>query len=251
MTPGLLAVLALAGLGVGGVLNTLIVRLPAGEALIRPARCPGCRAPLAAREQVPLVSWLVLRGRCRHCGQPVPLGYPLVELANAGLWVAAGIRFGMSWALPAYLFLFSVLLAQSVIDLELYRLLDRITFPALAASTVLIPAVAVAEGAPGAVVSAAVGGAGAFALLLLPALVSPKGMGFGDVKLAGLMGLYLGLVHPVLVLFALVIACLVGVVAGGVLFVARGRESRPFPFGPCLALGGVVAILASDALLTA
>ncbi len=252
MTVALLGMagLALAGLVVGGVLNTLIVRLPAGERLTDPARCPACRATLALRDQVPVVSWLVRRGRCRHCAAPVPLGYPLVELATAGLWVAAGLRFGASWALPAYLFLFSVLLVQSVIDLELYRLLDHITFPALAVSAVLIPVVALAEGVPGAILSAAVGGAGAFAVLLLPALVSPKGMGFGDVKLAGLLGLYLGLLHPVLVLFALVIACLVGVVAGGVLFLARGRESRPFPFGPCLALGGVVAILASDALVT-
>lgn len=246
---GLLVVLAVAGLGVGGALNTLIVRLPADERLGEAARCPSCRSPLAVRDQVPVVSWLVLRGRCRHCARPVPLGYPLVELANAGLWVGAGLRFGASWALLAFLFLFSVLVAHSVIDLELYRLLDRITLPALAVSAVLIPAVALAEGAPGAVASAAVGGAGAFAVLLLPALVSPRGMGFGDVKLAGLIGLYLGLLHPVLVLFALVIACLIGVIAGGALFLARGRESRPFPFGPCLAAGGVVAILASDALL--
>jgi leader peptidase (prepilin peptidase)/N-methyltransferase len=239
-----------AGLGVGGVLNTLIVRLPADEPLAERARCPECRTPLPGRDQVPVVSWVALRGRCRHCARPIPLGYPLVELANAGLWVAAGLRFGASWALPAYLFLFSVLLAQSVIDLELYRLLDRITFPALAVSAVLIPAVALAEGAPGAIVSAAIGGAGAFVVLLVPALVSPAGMGFGDVKLAGLLGLYLGLVHPVLVLSALIVACLVGVAAGGALFLARGRASRPFPFGPCLALGAVVAILASDALLT-
>jgi leader peptidase (prepilin peptidase)/N-methyltransferase len=249
VAPVVLVALGLAGLAVGSFLNVVIVRLPDGEALTPPWRCPDCDTVLRLGDTVPVVSFVRLRGRCRGCGEPVALAYPLVELANAGLWVAAGLRFGVSWALVPFLLLFSALLAQSVIDLELYRLLDKITFPVLGASVVLVAAVSLVEGEPGRLAYALAGAAGYFLFLFIPALAFPRGMGLGDVKLAALMGLYLGWIHPVLCLYALIGACLLGVVAGIVLFAARGGKSAEFPFGPWLALGCVLTILGSPQLV--
>jgi len=251
VTAVLLIVLGAAGLVVGSFLNTVIVRLPGGGSLVHPPpRCPNCDCAIALRDEIPVVSWVRLRGRCRSCAEPIPVSYPLVELANAGLWILAGIRFGASAVLLAYLFLFSVLLAQSVIDLELYRLLDRITFPAVAVSLVALTLTAFTREQPGeAILGALLGSLGYFLFLFVPALVYPKGMGLGDVKLAILMGLYLGFIDPLLTLYSVIMACLLGLVAGIVLFFVRGRASRGFPFGPWLALGCVVAVLLSATLL--
>ncbi|HYI62092.1 MAG TPA: prepilin peptidase [Acidimicrobiales bacterium] len=245
VAPGALVALGLAGLVVGWFLNVVIVRLPDGGSLAPPWRCPDCEAAIGGLDAVPLLSFVRLRARCRACGEPVALAYPLVELAGAGLWVAAGLRFGLTWALVPFLLLFSALLAQAVIDLELYRLLDRITFPVLGASVVLVAGVSLVEGDAGRVAYAAAGAVGYFLVLFVPGMLFPRGMGLGDVKLALLMGLYLGWIHPVLVMFALIGACLLGVVAGGVLYVARGGRSAEFPFGPWLAVGCVATVLGS------
>lgn len=251
MTAVFYVFLGLFGLAVGSFLNVVIVRMPAKESILTPpSRCPQCRSELALRDNIPVVAWLLLRGKCRSCSEPIPAGYPLVELANAVLWLAAGVRFGQEWILLPYLFLFSVLLAQSVIDLELYILLDRITFPALAVSVPLLLAVSLTvDDARWAIVGAVIGSLGYFAFLGLPALLYPRGMGLGDVKLALLMGLYLGFISPILLLFALVVACFMGIVAGGILYFARGGKSENFPFGPWLALGCVVVILFSSTFL--
>jgi len=247
-----LVLLAVGGAVVGSFLNQVIVRMPAAEPLLRPApACPRCDERIAGRDLVPLVSWLVLRGRCRACGEAIPAGYPLVEAANAVLWVAAGLRFGSGWALIPFLLLFSTLLAQSVIDLELSRLLDRITFPVFAASVVGVVVVSVAQGVPARALLALAGALGYFVLLFVPALVHPRGMGLGDVKLALLMGLFLGWLSPLMIFFALIISSVIGVVVGVGLYLARGRESRQYPFGPWLALGTVVTVLVSPGLLDA
>jgi leader peptidase (prepilin peptidase)/N-methyltransferase len=251
MIAGLVA-LAVGGLIVGTFLNQMIVRMPDGGSPFTPGPgCPECDAPWSGVELVPVVGWVVRSGRCRACAVAIPAGYPLVEVANAVLWVAAGATFGADWVLVPYLFLFSVLLAQSVIDLELYRLLDRITSPALAISVVGLALVATTDEDPRArILGALIGGLGYFVFLLIPALISPKGMGLGDVKLAALMGLYLGYIDPMLVFMGILIACLLGIVAGGVLFFVRGRASRAFPFGPWLALGCVLAICFNTTLLS-
>ncbi|QYG93106.1 prepilin peptidase [Iamia sp. SCSIO 61187] len=251
---GEMPVVGLVGLGLGGLvvgafLNVVIVRLPDGDSLLGPSRCPECETPIRRRDAIPVLSWILLRGRCRSCGEPIPAGYPLVELANAVLWVGAGLRFGPSWALVPMLVLVSTLLAQSVIDLELYRLLDKITFPVLGASVVLIAAASALEGDPTRVGMAVLGGVAYGAFLGVPAFVMPRGMGLGDVKLALLLGLFLGWLHPVLILFSLIIACGLGIVVGLLVLVARRGKSEPFPFGPWLALGCVLALLFSDPLL--
>lgn len=246
----LLVFLGLAGVAVGSFLNVVIVRMPEELSLLRPpSRCPQCETPIANRDNIPVVSWLLLRGRCRSCREPIPAGYPLVEAANGLLWVAAGLRFGVGWALIPFLLLFSTLLAQSVIDLELYRLLDNITFPVLAASALLISGVSLVEGDPRQILFALGGAVGYFLFLFIPALIYPRGMGLGDVKLALLMGLFLGWVNPILCLYALIVAALLGLVAGIVLYVARGGKSAEFPFGPWLALGCILVLLASAPIL--
>jgi leader peptidase (prepilin peptidase)/N-methyltransferase len=247
-----LVVLAIGGLAAGTLLNLMIVHMPEGASPFAAAPgCPECDVSWSGVELVPVLGWVARSGRCRTCSVAIPAGYPLVEVANAVLWVAAGITFGADWVLLPYLFLFSVLLAQSVIDLELYRLLDRITFPAIAVSVVALALVALTDDDPRArIVGALIGGAGYFVFLLIPALISPKGMGLGDVKLAALMGLYLGYLDPMLIFTAVLIACLLGIGAGGILYFARGRASRAFPFGPWLALGCVIAICFHETLVT-
>jgi leader peptidase (prepilin peptidase)/N-methyltransferase len=243
-------------LAVGSFVNTLIVRIPTEEKILRPGpRCQHCDAALGARDLVPVLSWLSSRGRCRHCGEEVPVGYPLVEVANVALWGLAAARFGVSWELPVYLVLFSVLLALSVIDLELYLLPNRLTYPAIVASIVSVPVLSflLREDPVSAITSAFVGGFGYALFLVLMVTVfelilRKEAMGMGDVKLAVVLGFWVGWIHLVLVVYALLFACLLGVVVGMVVLAVR-RESRAFPFGPWLAIGAVAAILYSDRIL--
>lgn len=244
-----LAALGVFGLVVGSFLNVVIVRLPDGGSLMSPpSQCPVCETAIAPRDNIPVVSWLLLRGRCRSCSEPIPAGYPLVELGNAVLWVIVGLRFGATWALVPMLILVSALLAQSVIDLELYRLLDVITFPVLGVSIVLIGVVSAVEGEPGRLLWALGGSVAYWLILLVPALIMPRGMGLGDVKLALLLGLFLGWLNPVLIVFALIAGCLLGIAAGLVVLAVR-RTSEAYPFGPWLALGTLGCIVWSESIL--
>ena len=123
----LAAVCGVLGLAVGSFLNVVIHRVPRKESVVAPrSRCPQCDHPVSARDNIPIVSWLLLRGKCRQCGASISIRYPLVELATAALFVAGALRFGASWDLPAYLVLFASLLAISAIDLELYIIPNRI-----------------------------------------------------------------------------------------------------------------------------
>ena len=259
MSPAVTIVLfGLFGLAVGSFLNVVIVRVPAKQSLLSPpSRCPLCEAPIAPRDNIPVVSWLLLRGRCRSCGEPIPVGYPLVELASAVLWVVAAVRFDDAPVAVAVAFavLFSVLLALSVIDLELYILPNRITYPSIVASAAIIPALslAYADDPAGAIVWAFLGGltfGGILAITLIAweLIVHKEGMGLGDVKLAVLLGMWLGWLHPVLPLMALIASSLLGVIVGVGVAIVR-RESKPFPFGPWLALGTVVVICFSGPIL--
>lgn len=252
----LLVLLAVFGLAVGSFLNVVIVRVPSDESVLSPpSKCPMCEKPIARRDNIPVLSWILLKGKCRNCGEPIPAGYPLVEAGNAVLWVLAGVAFGASaWVIP-YALLFSVLLALSVIDLELYILPNRITYPTILVSLVAIPVLALlfADDPASAILGAVIGGI-AFAGFLLVMLLGwelimrKEGMGMGDVKLAVILGLWLGLINPLLCLFALIASSLIGLVVGvGILFVRK--ESRPFPFGPWLAIGTILVILFSGPIL--
>lgn len=238
-----IALCVLGGVLVGPFLTTLIATVPDKQ----PVSWPGLR------EHPPILYWL----RSPTAGEERPLarGWGLaVEIGTPVLFALAGLRWGVSWVVVPYLVLFAVLVVVSVIDVEHYRIPDRIVFPALAISLPLIVAVSFAEGAPEAVKWALVGAAVYFLMLFVAHLVYPKGMGFGDVKLALVMGLYLGWLSidafeaVSLVLFALMMGCVLGVVGGGILALVR-RKNVAFPFGPALATSTVLAILFSDQLL--
>lgn len=249
-----LPLLALVGLGVvgllvGSFLNVVIVRMPEDESIVSPpSHCTSCNVEIKPWDNIPIVSYLVLRGRCRSCGEQFGAAYLLVEVGNALLWILMGARFGASWALVPMLVLASTLLAQSIIDLETYRLLDKITFPVLGASLVMIGVISVAEGEADSALLAVVGSLAYTLALFVPAWFMPRGMGLGDVKLALLLGLFLGWAHPVLILFSLIIACLLGILVGLVFFAVR-RTSAEYPFGPWLALGCLIALVWSQPLL--
>jgi leader peptidase (prepilin peptidase)/N-methyltransferase len=245
------AVAAVFGLVVGSFLNVVIHRVPQRLSVASPrSACPGCGTTLAERDNIPVVSWLVLRGRCRTCGMRISPRYPLVELASAGLFAAAAIRLGADWALPAFCLFFAALLAVSLIDLEHFIVPNRIVFPMLAVSVPLLAAAALLEGEPGPLVTAVVGAVLASNALLVINLISPRGMGMGDVKLALLLGLFLGWLGLGHVALGLFLGFLFGAV-GGILLIALGIKTRrdPVPFAPFLAAGSVVAVLAGTGLL--
>lgn len=251
MSLALSAGCGLLGLVIGSFLNVVIYRVPRKESLVRPrSRCPGCETQLAERDNVPVISWLLLRGRCRACGEPISVRYPLVELATATLFVAAALRFGSSWALPGFLLFFSSLLAISVIDLDLYIIPNRIVYPTLMAGGVLLILAAVLEPDLRGLRDAGLGALIAWGSLFVIHVISPAGMGFGDVRLSAVIGLFLGWLSLAHVLLGLFLGFLLASVVGIALILAgrRGRKDR-VPFGPFLAGGAVIAVLAGDPLL--
>lgn len=242
---------AVLGLLVGSFLNVVIHRVPRRESVIRPrSRCPGCDTQLAERDNIPVLSWLLLRGRCRTCEMKISPRYPLVELLTGVVFAAVGARFGADWALPAFLLLAAVLLAISVIDLEHFIVPNRILLVAFAAGPPLLLVAAAADGQWSDVTGAVVGAATAFVLLLVINLVNPRGMGMGDVKLAGLLGLFLGFIDVGHVFLGLFLGFLLGAV-GGVVLIATGLRSRRdhIPFAPFLAGGALIAVLLGQPIL--
>ncbi len=249
----LLLVCGVFGLVVGSVLNVVIWRVPRHESVVRPpSHCPGCDTQLGPLENVPVLSWLALRGRCRHCGTRIPVRYPLVELLTAGLWVALAARFGAAWELPAYRVLAAGLVALSMIDLDHFLLPNRVLYPTGIAVAALLTVAAVADDRFAALERGALCGVAAFAVFYVIHFVSPRGMGFGDVRMSAVLGLSLGWLswrHAYLGLF---LGFLFGAVLGVVLIAVgiKGRKDH-VPFGPYLAAGAMVAILVGTELLDA
>jgi leader peptidase (prepilin peptidase)/N-methyltransferase len=234
----------IAGLIVGSFLNVVAYRLPRGESVVSPgSRCPGCGEPVKAYDNVPVLSWLLLRGRCRRCREPIAWRYPAVELVTAGLYAAVVAARDDAAGIALGLILVTALVPIVLIDLERRLIPNLITGPAAVAAVVAGLALDL-DGVPEQLIA----GAAAGGFFLLAALAYPRGMGMGDVKLAGVLGLCLGrAVAP-----ALMIALLSGVLVGGVIMArlgARAGRKTAVPFGPFLALGGVVALFAGDALI--
>jgi leader peptidase (prepilin peptidase)/N-methyltransferase len=201
-----------------------------------------CGHELAWYDNVPLLSFAALRGRCRHCGDSIPWRYPLVEVVTAVLIAGCVLRFGLAWEALVASFFCAALVAVSATDLERFVIPNRIVVPAgvavLAAQTALHPSPEWAAGA-----------FGASGFLLVAALAYPAGMGMGDVKLAFLLGAMTGRTVPVALMAGMLAALLPSIV----LFARHGRAARKMriPFGPFLALGGIVALFAGKALLDA
>jgi leader peptidase (prepilin peptidase) / N-methyltransferase len=251
VTGSIAAVCALFGLLIGSFLNVVIWRVPRKESVVAPeSHCPVCGTPIAPRDNVPVLSWILLRGRCRHCGTKISARYPLIELACAALFGALGARFAHSWALPAYLVLGAGLLAISVIDLEHYIIPNRIVYPLGIAA---IPLLALGAGLDGdwwAFARALIGAACAFAALFIVHVASPRGMGFGDVRLSFVLGLYLGYLGALDVVFGLFLGFAYGAVIGLVLMAVRKRgRGQHIPFGPFLAAGALTIVLAGGPIL--
>jgi leader peptidase (prepilin peptidase) / N-methyltransferase len=241
--PAAIAVTGVLGATIGSFLNVVIHRLPAGESLVKPrSRCPGCERPIAPYDNVPVFSWLALRGRCRGCGQPISARYPLVELLTALLFAAIALVRGLDADLLLELPFAAMLVAVAGIDLQHRIVPNRILLPV--AVWGVAGAALVRTGDLPELLAA---GAGAFAFLLVAALVHPAGMGMGDVKLAGVIGLYLG----VSVVPALLVAFLSGSIVGIAIMARRGTSARKqgVPFAPFMALGGVVGLLAGPELV--
>jgi leader peptidase (prepilin peptidase) / N-methyltransferase len=249
---GLLVLLAgLFGLAIGSFLNVVIWRVPRKESVVRPpSHCPQCETPIRPADNVPVLSWLMLRGKCRHCGNPIPIRYPLVEAGNGVLFAAVAARFGASWELPAYLVLTASLLAISLIDLEHFIVPDRITSPLTVSALALLGLAAVAEANGWRFGRALLGGLAYFAFLLLLNILYPKGMGMGDVKLAFSLGLYLGWLGWGQVFLGGFLAFLLGAGVGLALIATKVKSRKDVvPFGPFLALGALLTILSGDPIL--
>ena len=238
-------VCGLFGLVIGSFLNVVIHRVPERRSLSRPgSSCPACGAPIRPWDNIPVFSWLALRGHCRDCSAPISPRYPLVEALTAALFIAAAWRVGAHAELADYCVFFAFLVALSGIDLDHHIIPSRIVYPAGGASLVLL---AVASGADHnwhRYQDAVIGGLMALAALFLIHVAVPRGMGFGDVRLAALIGLnlgWLGLAHVAVALFA---GFLLGAVVGVALMAAgvASRKSR-VPFGPFLAAGAVIGVL--------
>jgi leader peptidase (prepilin peptidase)/N-methyltransferase len=238
-----IGIAAVFGAVIGSFLNVVIHRLPRGESLVSPgSRCPACGAEIAPYDNVPVVSWLVLRGRCRHCGAAISPRYPAVELLTAAAFAAVVAVRGFDEGLVLELPFVGCLIALAGIDLDHKLLPNRIVYPMAAYG--LLAAILVETDD---IVEHLIAGAGAFVFLLVALLAYPRGMGMGDVKLAGAMGLYLGLsIVP-----AMLAAFLSGTIVGLGIIAREGAAARKkaVPFGVFLALGGLVGVLAGPELI--
>jgi leader peptidase (prepilin peptidase)/N-methyltransferase len=242
---------ALVGLYVGLYLNLVIDRVPQKKPM-RPVRA-GCRRCLDASTRsprLPLLPWLARGRRCPVCGERVSARYQAVEVATAALFGGAAVRFGVDAALPAYLVFFAFLLSVSVIDLEHQIIPNRVVYPTIAVSLPLLAVAAVVNDDLGRL-GIALGGAGvAFAVLLLVHLISPAGMGFGDVRLAFVLGLFLGWLSLGHVVIGVFLGFALGAFVGmGLMILGRRGRKDAVPFGPFLAGGAALAVFAGQPLL--
>jgi leader peptidase (prepilin peptidase)/N-methyltransferase len=221
----------------GSFLNVVIHRLPRHESVVSPAsHCPGCDTPVRPYDNIPILSWLLLRGHCRSCGEPISPRYPLVEAGTAALCVGAVIAHTSAAGMALSVALILIVVPAAVIDLEHRIIPNRIT--ALGAVLALVLGTALdPSGEPGRLIA----GAAAGGFLLIAALAYPGGMGMGDVKLAAVMGLFLGSAVAPAILIALLAGVLVGAVVVARKGTAEGRKTA-IPFGPFLALGALVAV---------
>lgn len=257
-----MSVLVAAGLGVLGLLvglflNVVIDRVPSRQALLPLRfRCPRCPeegevpSPGGGHAGLPVGAWLRPGSSCPVCGQTLPARYWLVPLGTAALFLAAGARIEAAWALPAYLVFFAALLAIAVIDLQLQIIPNRIVYPAIFASVPLLAVAALAGDDWDRFVRALVSGAVAWLVLLGIHLVQPGGMGFGDVRLSFLLGLFLGWIDYGHALMGIFLGFLLGAVVGLILVGLRIRSRTDHvPFGPFLAAGAAITILVGGPLV--
>jgi leader peptidase (prepilin peptidase)/N-methyltransferase len=243
---------ALLGLFVGSFLNVVIYRVPAGESVVKPrSRCPRCGKQIGALDNIPVLSWLILRGKCRNCSMPISARYPAIELGTGVLFGAMGWWLGLSWQLPAFLYLVGIGISLSMIDLDTRRLPNSIVLPSYPVSLALLLVPTVIDGRWPDLGRGVLGGVIAFAIYFALAMIYPAGMGFGDVKLAGVLGLYLGWVGWASVAVGIFAAFIVGAIVGiALMIVRRGGRKTVIPFGPFMFVGALIGLWLGPALLT-
>ena len=232
------------GLLVGSFLNVVIWRIPRGESVVRPgSHCPRCGRPVGPWDNVPVLSWLLLRGRCRHCHEPISVRYPLVEAGTGVLFVAVSVWRGLAADTPAFLYLAAIAVALALIDLDTHRLPNVIVLPSYLVGLVLLAGAAGLDGEWAPMWRAVLAGAILFVVYFVLLVVYPAGMGFGDVKLAGLLGLFLGWVGWGAVVVGAFGAFLLGGVFGGLLMLLRRANRKTgIPFGPWMLLGAALGL---------
>jgi leader peptidase (prepilin peptidase) / N-methyltransferase len=245
-----LTLLGVLGLVIGSFLNVVIWRVPRGESIVAPpSHCPGCDRPIRPADNIPLISWLVLRGRCRHCQTSISPRYPAVELLTGVLFVVFGVRFGLHADLAAYLYLAAVGIALAAIDLDHKRLPDPLTLPSYPVGLALLGLAAATGGGSHAYVRALIAMAALFGFYAFVWFVYPAGMGLGDVKLSGVVGLYLGWLGWGQLVVGAFAAFLVGAVVSVSVVVARGGDRKTqVPFGPFMLIGVLIGIYAGHPL---
>jgi leader peptidase (prepilin peptidase)/N-methyltransferase len=228
----------------GSFLNVVAHRVPRGESINKPrSRCPSCGTQIRAIDNVPVLSWLALRGRCRGCSEPISVRYPLVEAGTAALCAIVVLVHGVSADALIGIVLVLLLVPITLIDLDTQRIPNVLTAIGAVAAVGLVAGLRTDE-----LPEHLIAGAAAGMFLLLAVLAYPSGMGVGDVKLAAVLGLFLGReVAP-----AMLVALLAGTIVGGMVMarlgVEKGRKTA-IPFGPFLALGGVVGLLVGGVIV--
>jgi leader peptidase (prepilin peptidase)/N-methyltransferase len=247
----LIAVCALYGLLIGSFLNVVIYRLPRHESIVRPrSKCPSCDMTILGRDNIPVLSWLLLKRRCRNCRSPISVRYVLVEIAGGVLFAGAAARLGFNWTLPATLVLLASLLALACIDLEHMLLPKGIVYPSALIVLGLLTLAAAMTGEWHRLLVAAICAAVWFAVFFAMNAASPRALGFGDVRLAPLLGLGLGWFGWPYVVLGFFSANLLGAVIGIVLIATkRINRHQQIPYGVFLAAGAALAIFAGPNLL--
>lgn len=246
----LIVVVALLGLAIGSFLNVVIYRVPAEVSLSHPgSQCPECNHPIRKRHNVPVVGWLVLRGRCADCKKRISVRYPLVELTTAVLFVCMSLqiaRLHLLPTLPAYLFFTAIAIALTMIDIDLHRLPSAIVLPAYPVLALALTIAAVISDQPASLVRASICGMALFLLYYVLNFVNPQGMGYGDVRLSGLIGGMLGFLSYSALYVGAFASFLIGGLFG-ILVIAAGRGTRKshIPFGPFMLVGALIAVFAS------
>lgn len=235
---------AAAGLVIGSFLNVCIFRLPEGESLFAPrSYCPSCHKTLSWWELIPLLGFLLVKGKCRYCRSPISWRYPLVEILTAVIFTVLLWRYGTTLGLIRPLLLTSALIVISAIDIEWYIIPNQILLFLLAGYLITIPLIPAFRP-----VETLLGGLAGGIFLFLPALIYPEGMGGGDIKMAAVLGIFLGWQQVLLVIFA---ATLAGSIMGITINKIQHKDLKePIPFGPYLALGAIVSILYGNEILS-
>ena len=248
----LVAPVTLLGLLVGSFLNVVVWRVPRGESVVHPpSACPACGNPVRPRDNVPVLSWLLLRGRCRDCSAPISARYPAVEAATAVLFGLVALHVE-PWAVPAFGYLAAIGVALALIDLDTHRLPNAIVLPSYPVLGALLALASWGTGDWSALVRAVVGGTALWAAYFGLCLAHPRGMGFGDVKLAGLLGgalAWLGWGPFAVGAFGAFL--LGGLFAVALLVTGRAHRGSGIPFGPWMLLGAAVGVAVGEPMWSA